>query len=147
MNLFDGQFNGMPHSEMYRAEVFPELFPHEKRMRIENWSQQDREMFLRRRVHQGGRMTKDDTWYLQQVGDEESIVVIPGIPEYSEERPLMKREPQTGRVIVRFEGRMHFDPEPRYVPEHWRYCDNGDHVTSDTGSWTVVATSTGAWLG
>ncbi|WP_237080488.1 hypothetical protein [Mycobacteroides abscessus] len=30
---------------MYRAEVFPELFPHEKLMRIENWSQQDREMY------------------------------------------------------------------------------------------------------
>lgn len=45
MNLFDGQFNGMPHSEMYRAEIFPELFPHEKPMRVENWSPQDREMY------------------------------------------------------------------------------------------------------
>ncbi|WP_254368491.1 hypothetical protein [Mycobacteroides abscessus] len=30
---------------MYRAEIFPELFPHEKPMRIENWSPQDREMY------------------------------------------------------------------------------------------------------
>ncbi len=96
-------------------------------------------------------MTTDDTWYLQRVGEKDSIVVIPGDlglpPEYSEERPLMKRDPQTGRVIVRFEGRMHFDPEPEYVPEHWRYCDNGDRVTADTEGWTVVATSAGAWLG
>ncbi|WP_236746158.1 hypothetical protein [Mycobacteroides abscessus] len=40
---------------MYRAEVFPELFPHEKRMRIENWSQQDREMYC------GGIYTKGYT--------------------------------------------------------------------------------------
>ncbi|WP_457214052.1 hypothetical protein [Mycobacteroides abscessus] len=38
---------------MYRAEVFPELFPHEKRMRVENWSQQDREMFC------GGQYAQD----------------------------------------------------------------------------------------
>ncbi|AYD87079.1 hypothetical protein SEA_NICOLETERA_52 [Mycobacterium phage NicoleTera] len=41
-NIMDSQFNGMP--EMYRAEVFPELFPHAPRMRIENWPQEDLEM-------------------------------------------------------------------------------------------------------
>ncbi|WKW87266.1 hypothetical protein SEA_CHARGERPOWER_51 [Mycobacterium phage Chargerpower] len=43
-NLLDPTFNGMPGSEMYRAEVFPELFPHQKRMLIENWPQEDLEM-------------------------------------------------------------------------------------------------------
>lgn len=41
----DVEFNGMPGSEMYRAEVFPELFPHQKRMKTEQWSAEDREMF------------------------------------------------------------------------------------------------------
>jgi len=41
----DGAYNGMPGSELYRGEVFPELFPHQKRMLINNWSAQDREMF------------------------------------------------------------------------------------------------------
>ena len=44
--LFDGEFNGMPRSEMYRAEVFPELFPHEKPMRLSNWPQQDLDMYV-----------------------------------------------------------------------------------------------------
>lgn len=43
----DSVFNGMPHSEMYRAAVFPELFPHEKRMLVENWSLQDIDMYVR----------------------------------------------------------------------------------------------------
>lgn len=51
-SIFDGAFNGAPRSQMYRAQVFPELFPHEKRMRIENWSPQDREMYC------GGEYTK-----------------------------------------------------------------------------------------
>lgn len=41
----DSIYNGMGASEMYRAQVFPELFPHQKRMLIENWSAQDREMY------------------------------------------------------------------------------------------------------
>jgi hypothetical protein len=36
LNIMDSVFNG-PNSELYRAEVFPELFPHQKRMLIENW--------------------------------------------------------------------------------------------------------------
>jgi len=44
-NIMDGLFNGMSGSEFYRAQVFPELFPHEKPMLIPNWSQDDREMY------------------------------------------------------------------------------------------------------
>lgn len=46
-NLLDSTFNGMPGSEMYRAQIFPELWPHEKRMLIENWSDEDIEMFVK----------------------------------------------------------------------------------------------------
>ncbi|WP_165614794.1 hypothetical protein [Mycobacteroides chelonae] len=52
LNIFDPLFNGMPHSEMYRAEIVPDLFPHQPRMLVENWSQQDREMYC------GGEYTK-----------------------------------------------------------------------------------------
>ena len=45
MNIFDPVFNGMARSELYRAQLFPELFPHEKRMLIENWPAQDREEY------------------------------------------------------------------------------------------------------
>ena len=44
-NLFDAKFNGMPRSEMYRAQLFPDLFPHEKPMLLENWPAEDREMY------------------------------------------------------------------------------------------------------
>lgn len=44
-NIFDGWFNGSPRSEFYRALVFPELFPHEKPMLVDNWPAQDREMY------------------------------------------------------------------------------------------------------
>lgn len=44
-NLFDSTFNGMPGSEMYRAQVVPDLYPHEKPMLIQNWPEQDQEMF------------------------------------------------------------------------------------------------------
>ena len=44
-NLMDSLFNGMPGSEFYRAQIFPELFPHEKQMLTHNWSEQDREMY------------------------------------------------------------------------------------------------------
>ncbi|ARQ94622.1 hypothetical protein C731_2956 [Mycolicibacterium hassiacum DSM 44199] len=39
-NLLDPTFNGMPGSELYRGEIFPELFPG-KRMMLENWTQDD----------------------------------------------------------------------------------------------------------
>ena len=44
-NLFDGFFNGAARSEMYRAEISPDLFPYEKPMLIDNWSAEDREMY------------------------------------------------------------------------------------------------------
>ncbi len=51
MSIFDGSFNGMARSELYRAQVAPDLFPHEKPMRVDNWDQQDREMFCGGKYH------------------------------------------------------------------------------------------------
>ena len=45
VNIMDSLFNGMGGSEQYRAEVFPELFPHQELMKIGNWSELDREMY------------------------------------------------------------------------------------------------------
>jgi hypothetical protein len=45
INIMDSAFNGMPRSEFYRGQVFPELFPHEERMLVEAWPAQDQEMF------------------------------------------------------------------------------------------------------
>lgn len=45
MNIMDSIFNGMGGSEMYRAQVFPELFPNQKQMLTGNWSVQDLEMY------------------------------------------------------------------------------------------------------
>lgn len=47
-NIMDATFNHMPASEFYRALVFPELFPHEKPMMVENWSEEDQLMFCGR---------------------------------------------------------------------------------------------------
>ncbi|QFG10419.1 hypothetical protein KIV65_gp49 [Mycobacterium phage Anthony] len=44
-NLFDGTFNGMAGSEMYRAQLVPDLFPKAKPMLVDNWSDEDREMY------------------------------------------------------------------------------------------------------
>jgi hypothetical protein len=52
LNILDPVFNGMGRSEFYRALIFPNIFPHEKPMLIENWSVQDREMYC------GGIYTK-----------------------------------------------------------------------------------------
>ena len=41
----------MPGSEMYRAELVPELFPHQKPMLVDNWSEEDRQMYV------GGKYT------------------------------------------------------------------------------------------
>lgn len=46
-NIMDSLFNGMPGSEFYRAQLFPELFPHEKPMLIHNWSAEDIEMYVK----------------------------------------------------------------------------------------------------
>lgn len=45
MNIMDSIFNGMGGSEMYRAQVFPELYPRERPMLIDNWSKLDRIMY------------------------------------------------------------------------------------------------------
>lgn len=43
-NIFDATFNGLP--ELYRAELTPDLYPHQKPMRLENWAQDDLEMYI-----------------------------------------------------------------------------------------------------
>lgn len=46
-SIFDAGFNGAARSELYRAQVVPELFPHGGgRMLIENWPQQDLEAYV-----------------------------------------------------------------------------------------------------
>lgn len=45
-NIMDAVFNGMPASEFYRAQLYPELFPHQKRMLLENWSVDDLQMYV-----------------------------------------------------------------------------------------------------
>ena len=45
-NVMDPLFNGMGGSEFYRSLLFPDLFPG-KRMLIENWPQQDIDMFVK----------------------------------------------------------------------------------------------------
>lgn len=44
-NIFDSKFNGMGRSEMYRHQLVPDLFPHEKPMLVENWPADDREAY------------------------------------------------------------------------------------------------------
>jgi hypothetical protein len=45
LSIFDPLFNGMPRSEMYRAQSFPELFPNEQAMRVQQWPAEDREAY------------------------------------------------------------------------------------------------------
>lgn len=44
-NIFDSTFNGMAHSEFYRAQVVPDVFPDQPRMLIENWPEEEREIW------------------------------------------------------------------------------------------------------
>jgi hypothetical protein len=55
-NLLDATFNGMGGSELYRAQIFPELFPHEPEMLLDNWSIDDLEMYV------GGKFTPGYKW-------------------------------------------------------------------------------------
>ena len=55
-NIIDATFNGMPGSEMYRAQLFPELYPHQPQMCLENWSMEDLEMYV------GGKFTPGYEW-------------------------------------------------------------------------------------
>ena len=43
----DAVFNGMGGSEFYRAQVFPDLFPHQKQMMIHQWPTEDVEMYVK----------------------------------------------------------------------------------------------------
>ncbi|AIK69005.1 hypothetical protein AVT20_gp44 [Mycobacterium phage Tiffany] len=52
-SIFDAKFNGMGGSEMYRAQIVPDLFPHEKPMLIDNWPEEDRLLFC------GGEAAKE----------------------------------------------------------------------------------------
>ena len=49
--VFDPGFNTQDRADMYRAAVFPDLYPDEKPMQIHNWSAQDREEYC------GGQFT------------------------------------------------------------------------------------------
>ena len=40
LDLFEGEIND--RTDMYRAAVFPELYPDEKPMLVENWHEEDR---------------------------------------------------------------------------------------------------------
>lgn len=40
-HIFDAKFNGMARSEMYRAQLMPDLFPYERPMMLENWPIED----------------------------------------------------------------------------------------------------------
>lgn len=44
-SLLDSTFNGMGRSELYRSQLFPDLFPHERPMLLGNWSKEDIEMY------------------------------------------------------------------------------------------------------
>jgi len=44
-NIFDGQFNGLGRSSMYRAWVFPDTAPDERPAMIQNWSDEEKEAF------------------------------------------------------------------------------------------------------
>jgi hypothetical protein len=55
-NLLDALFNGMGGSEMYRAQIFPELWPNEPQMMLDNWSIDDLEMYV------GGKFTPGYSW-------------------------------------------------------------------------------------
>jgi hypothetical protein len=45
MNIIDPVFNGMGRSELYRSLIFPDLFPHEKPMLVNNWPLDDLQMY------------------------------------------------------------------------------------------------------
>lgn len=44
-SIFDPGFSQVPHSEMYRAWVHPDLFPGEPQPRLNNWPDEDLEAF------------------------------------------------------------------------------------------------------
>ena len=44
-NIFDTAFNGMARSEMYREWTVPGTFPEQPKARLENWPEDDLEMY------------------------------------------------------------------------------------------------------
>ncbi|GAB4588692.1 hypothetical protein [Nocardia sp. IFM 10818] len=44
-DIFEAEFNGTGGIEQYRSWVFPDLHPNEKPARLENWPNQDIEMY------------------------------------------------------------------------------------------------------
>ena len=44
-NIMDELFNGLAHSQMYRACLVPDVFKHEPPMLLQNWSVDDLVMF------------------------------------------------------------------------------------------------------
>lgn len=53
VSIFDAVLNGGGRMEMYRYWLVPDLFPHEKPALVENWSEEDREMYC------GGEFVRD----------------------------------------------------------------------------------------
>ena len=45
-HLMDSTFFGMPGAEIYRAWVFPDTFTNGRPARLENWTQDDIEMYV-----------------------------------------------------------------------------------------------------
>ena len=45
-HLLDPPFFGMPGAEHYRHQTFPDSFLNGKEIRIENWTDEDIEMFI-----------------------------------------------------------------------------------------------------
>ena len=54
IGIFDEVFNGAGRSEMYRSWLVPDLFPHERPPRLENWSLEDLEAYCGIRGARGG---------------------------------------------------------------------------------------------
>lgn len=46
VDIFDGAFNGMGAVAMYRSWVIPESFPNQPQALLQNWSQEDLEMYV-----------------------------------------------------------------------------------------------------
>lgn len=44
-NIYDSQFNGLARGMMYRAWVFPDVFPDERPAMLQNWSDEEKEAF------------------------------------------------------------------------------------------------------
>jgi hypothetical protein len=45
LDIFDGLLSGMPRLNMYRAQVYPELYPCERPMLLDNWPEPEQDVF------------------------------------------------------------------------------------------------------